>query len=292
MNIDFLLNILTLRRPHDSTTERLFVEILYESLPGASMDDFGNVVVEVGESNTLFSCHTDTVSRTDGRQVVLFDGRFAWLDNGKPGQSLGADDGAGVWLMCHMILNQKPGLYIFHRGEEVGGLGSRHIAKNPALLSNIDRAIAFDRRGVKDVITHQMGRRCCSDEFAFALANELGMPYRPSDQGIFTDTANYMDIVPECTNISVGYEGEHGPREKLDVLHLMDLFDTIMDIDFERLPTDRDPKVNDDPQLSLLDLCVERAEDVAIYFESKGYSVDDVERCLDEAVWEYEGWTI
>ena len=30
--------------------------------------------------------------------------------------------------------------------------------------------------------------------------------YATDPTGIFTDTANFVDIIPECTNISCGYE--------------------------------------------------------------------------------------
>src|SRR3546814_16306749 len=80
--------------------------------------------------------------------------------------SLGADDGAGLWIMLGMIAAACPGLYLFHRGEEQGCLGSRWIERHtPELLANIDAAIAFDRAGLGDVITHQSYGRTCSAAF-------------------------------------------------------------------------------------------------------------------------------
>jgi len=66
-------------------------------------------------------------------------------------------------------------------------VGSKFIAKRtPALLTGIDYAIALDRKGSRDVITHQFGR-CCSDAFAKSLAQgaELLMAwaYKPDSSG-------------------------------------------------------------------------------------------------------------
>jgi hypothetical protein len=47
--------------------------------------------------------------------------------------------------------------------------------------------------------------------------------YAPDNTGSFTDTANYVRLIPECTNVSVGYDHEHGPSEVLDVVHLVAL---------------------------------------------------------------------
>ena len=69
---------------------------------------------------------------------------------------LGADDKLGCYIMCRLIEAGVSGLYVFHVGEEVGGIGSSYLAKTyPDKFHNIDRCIAFDRKGYSDVITHQ-----------------------------------------------------------------------------------------------------------------------------------------
>jgi hypothetical protein len=146
--------------------------------------------------------------------------------------------------MREMILANVPGLYIFHRAEEIGGLGSGYIAKHtPNALSGINHAIALDRRGCDSVITHQGYGRGCSDDFAKALAKGIGHGFYPDNTGIFTDTANYMDIVPECTNLSVGYDHEHTARETLNLDHLFRLRKSLIMLDVARLPVARDPTV-------------------------------------------------
>ncbi len=107
-------------------------------------------------------------------------------------------------------------------------MGSAALAgSNAEWLSQFTYAIALDRRGSGDVITHQYGRRCASDLFAQSLACELELRnpllrYAPA-HGVYTDTAEYADHIPECTNLSVGYAHEHTPHETLDCTHLFAL---------------------------------------------------------------------
>jgi hypothetical protein len=157
-------------------------------------------------------------------------------------QCLGADDAVGCWIMCEMVRAGVPGLYIWHRQEESGGVGSSYIADNHKdQLADIKAAIAFDRRGTTDVITHQSGGRCASDIFAESLAGQLPGAFRKSSGGIFTDTANYTDIIGECTNISVGYDGEHTSSESLDLAHALRVRNAMLDFDHTKLEYARLP---------------------------------------------------
>lgn len=231
-------------RPHDSYSEQEWIEQWLMTLDGAWMDEFGNVWVTVGDgSKTIFASHTDTV-HTDERPLTLDvkDGFLTAKQGGKP-SVLGADDTAGCWLMIQMIRHRVPGTYIFHRGEEQACLGSRALVEK-YVFSKWHRIISFDRMGAEDVITFQRGTRCCSEEFASALANRLnwfGFDYAPSPYGAYTDSAEYMGDVPECTNISVGYYGQHSNKECLALGHLVRLADACIQLDWESLPTSRDP---------------------------------------------------
>lgn len=118
------------------------------------------------------------------------------------------------------------------------------------MLEYVDSAIAFDRAGLADVITHQASGRTCSNAFAASLAallNELDSTfwYRPDDTGIFTDTNEYAGIVPECTNLSVGYYAQHGPRESLDVAHCEKLLAAMLKFDASKLVIARDPSIRE-----------------------------------------------
>ena len=245
-----LTAMLAIRRPARSRSEESFVAKYIDTLPGVTADDYGNRLIRVGNAKTrppvLWSSHTDTVHTKDGAQQVVRDGDLVRLYNKEKDSScLGGDDSAGVWIMRQMILRGIPGNYLFHRDEEVGGLGSEHIATNlPQLLDGVQCAIAIDRKGYDSVITHQ-GARCASDSFAQSLARQLGGAYKPDDTGVFTDTANYTRIIPECSNLSCGYHNAHSKDETQDVRFAYDLLERLCAIDFSKIIIERDPSAID-----------------------------------------------
>lgn len=255
-NVGVLLSMLTYCRCHGSEGERQFTERFIKSLPGVypmygPKEEVAAYVVEVlSEDGTyppvLFSAHLDSVHWIEAgpRQPVDFDANLG-LALTVEKQPLGADDATGVWLLTRMINEGVPGVYVFPRGEEKGGIGSSLLADHHAeWLSQFDYAIAFDRRGTGDVITHQSCGRCCSDEFAKALAaslNEFGLYYAPCDGGVFTDTANWIEHIPECVNVSCGYDHEHSADELQDVDHAQALLTAVLNIDWEALPVVRKP---------------------------------------------------
>lgn len=208
---------------------------------GFQEDDFGNYFIKIGESDTMFTCHLDTcsshyqkVNHHIGSQFIQTDGKTI----------LGADDKAGMTVLLYMIENKVPGLYYFFIGEEVGGIGSS--AASCMSFSDYNKCISFDRRGYDSVITEQWFGKCCSDEFAKALAQELNTKhltfnFRPDPTGIFTDSASFMNDIPECTNISVGYFSEHQVTEKQDIDFLIRLCEAVIKIDWDSLPVMRDP---------------------------------------------------
>lgn len=243
-----LAQALSTARPADSISEAKFVGWLASVLPTTMIDGAGNLHVDLRGSGsvisrTLFTGHTDTVHHKDGPNPVVIDGDI-WRS--APNSVLGADDGAGVALMAHMIDAEVPGYYIFFRGEECGGIGSKWLVDTmPELLGEFDRAIAFDRAGYNDVITHQAGTRCCSDKFAEALAQALTnddftLAFTPDGGGVYTDTAEFVGIIPECTNLSIGYYKQHTDQEQQDVAFLRLLADRLVTIDWDSLPTVRD----------------------------------------------------
>lgn len=241
-----LLAMLAMPRPHDSAAERAFTD---RWLAGLEADAFGNRIALVGSPRVAWSSHIDTVDRAEAPKCVALDGADGdtiRLVGGRAGTCLGADDTVGVWIMLAMLRARRPGLYIFHRGEERGGLGSEWIATHaPQLLDATEIAIAFDRCGQRDIITHQLGGRCASAAFAAELSsalNDAGLPgYRADSTGVFTDTANYTHLVSECTNLSVGYEREHGPTEILCLSHALALRSAMLTLDTDALRAHRDP---------------------------------------------------
>jgi hypothetical protein len=242
-DLETILSMLSYRRPAKSPGEAAFIEKFIMPL-GVAKDQFGNLFKIIGDEapSVLWSSHTDSVHSQDGFQKVAFDGnKFIKLPAKSISNCLGADCAAGVWIMTEMIKARVPGLYVFHFAEEIGCVGSRAIANdNPKFLDGIKAAIAFDRRGNNSVITHQ-GSRGCSDAFGDSMIEQLPSRFKLDPTGFVTDTKMYMKLVPECTNISVGYYHEHSPEEKLDVGHLIELRDHMVKIDTSKLVISRDP---------------------------------------------------
>lgn len=236
-------------------------------------DGVGNLIVKVGNDyTTMFSCHIDMVFRESSfkelpKKLDLFiaqdqegmNSDFVWggvVTDYKDNMytytptTLGADDKAGIYILLQLIREKVPGLYIFHTGEEIGGVGSADICRRkPGLVKNIKRAIAFDRMDYVDIIDRQRGRVCCSSKFVNAFAEQLNdlvispnkMPIRyKGATGSFTDTANYTGLIPECTNLSVGYDNQHTPAECLDIFWLESvLTPALLRINWDILPVDR-----------------------------------------------------
>lgn len=221
--LEFALN---LKRPYGGKGVAALAEYLLE-LPRAFSDDFGNIHVSVGQSTTMFSSHIDTVHREDGvNPYKLIQREIAGEIHDRyraKAECLGADCAAGVALMVSMIHDKVNGYYIFHDGEEQGCLGSRQLAQEEAFFLQFERAIAFDRRGSKTIITHQAGIETASADFANALRFELseqGLHFDLSDRGATTDVFHYWELIANCTNLSVGYHFAHSPKEWLEFKHL------------------------------------------------------------------------
>jgi len=208
---------------------------------GFYQDTNGNYFYKIGDSKTAFTSHLDTACKDQVNVKHVFEGDLIKTD----GTSiLGADDKAGVTILLYMIEKNVPGLYCFFIGEEVGCVGSGLAAKE-AIYKKYDRMISFDRRGTTSVITHQSSKRCCSDIFARELAKQLnrsGLEMKLDNTGVYTDSAEFVEVIPECTNISVGYYSEHTKSERQDIKHLESLCKAVIRVDWENLPTKRDPK--------------------------------------------------
>lgn len=286
-----LMDMHTFCRPAYGKTEKAFIARYIDSLPNMTRDKEGNRFVRLGNARVAWSSHTDTVHKAEGYQRLAYGDGLLSLADGVTSNCLGADDSAGVWIMRQMIIRKIPGLYIFHAAEEIGGIGSAYIARHtPELLENIDCAIALDRRGTSSVITHQFDR-CASDDFAESLAKYLGGAFAPDDSGTFTDTANYVSLVPECTNLSVGYYGAHSAAEMLDIGFCAELLEKLCALDTATLPIARDPSDceylggfgDERVSQSLVDLVYDHPESAAELMAEYGITADIFERFLTEA---------
>lgn len=251
---ELLKTILTSKRAHGSPGVEQFHKWLVEQLPNPEILAENCIAVTVGTSKTLFSCHIDTVhsmvESDTARQAIAHDTNLNVITlDGEGSSCLGADDGAGVYLMLRMIEAKVPGTYVFHTGEERGGIGSRAMLRDHhAWLSKFKRAVAFDRAGTTDVVITQGGKSCASSAAGAALVNALNeagkeydFAYEISHRGTFTDTKVYADVIPECFNLSVGYEFQHTADEYQDLRFLEQLVAVACQVDWEDIPTVRVP---------------------------------------------------
>lgn len=226
-------------------------QFLEWALPmGAKMDPHGNYYLSVGSNyTTMFTCHLDTSCSRMQKVKHKFYKNYIMSDGST---ILGADDKAGMVVLLYMIENKIPGLYYFFIGEEVGCIGSSDLASDMEKgiyhideLKNINKVVSFDRRGTNSVITDQFYGVCCSNDFAKSLCEELNkngkLNMYPDDTGVLTDSAQFMGIIPECTNISVGYYDEHTHFEMQDINHLYNLCHSVIKVDWETLPINRSP---------------------------------------------------
>ena len=88
---------------------------------------------------------------------------------------------------------------------------------------------------------------CCSPDFAKKIAEEFDIRGIKWDEtggfGYYTDTAIFMDTIPECTNISAGGFNEHYNTEWVDLNYTWEVYKAAIDTDWESLPTVRELEV-------------------------------------------------
>lgn len=211
---------------------------------GFIKDSVGNYYIQIGDSDTLFTTHLDTFSSKYEKVNHIIDENIIKTDGST---ILGGDNKVGTTILLYLIHNKKPGTYYFFIGEEPivsGGLyGSTKIYnENPNFFKKFKRAIAFDRREKGSIITRQMGRKCCSDEFANDLISKFSLPHFIDTTGYYTDTAVFMNTIPECTNISCGVYNEHYNDEYVDIEYVEKLVNDVLKIDWDSITTNRNIK--------------------------------------------------
>ncbi len=292
---EYFMSMIRYTRPHLSEAEEEYIEKFIRPVCDYT-DEYGNLICATSSNpRIMFSSHTDTVHNKSGKQKLFTKkGKVLTSD----ATCLGADDTVGNYLMLSMINSGIPGLYIFHRGEERGGLGSSFISQEtPDLLKDIEIAIALDRKGKDDVVQFQMGSRCCSEKFANQLALLMGMTGGDMN-GSFTDTANYTDLVTECSNISVAYWDQHSKNERCDLELIGKIEDRLIHADWKSLeafgyedefdsvamygyrPSSKtngySKGFTHDTYWDLYDLCQTEPRKVARFLDDAGITEDDI----------------
>jgi hypothetical protein len=105
------------------------------------------------------------------------------------------------------------------------------------------RIISFDRKETGQFITRQLGRKCCSDEFATALISDFkknGIDYSVDKTGYYTDSAFFGDLIPEIVNLSAGVWNEHAKTEYVNIKYIESVAKASVNIKWENLPTVRE----------------------------------------------------
>ena len=223
--------------------EHLLRQYLPDSL---KTDEFGNYYVKIGDSRNMFVCHMDNVTRKAEKVNQILEGDFVKTDETT---ILGGDNKAGVCVLSHMIDNNVPGLYYFFKGEEgtapEGGLwGSKRALKAyNDKFKNYDTCVAFDRKKYGSIISRQIATNCCSNEFVNSITEEFSkhdLEYKKDSCGYYTDSAVFMWVIPECTNLSVGVFGEHTKKESQDLKYLAKVADVATKVEWSKLVIKRD----------------------------------------------------
>jgi len=228
--------------------EDTLLPILKEYVPNLQKDSIGNYFTKIGDSKTLFTSHLDTFSKTRKKvNHIIDDGNMIKTDGTSV---LGGDNKNGVLILFYLIKQGVPGTYYFFIGEEsivngVGCYGSTNALKNNKdYFKQFNKAIAFDRRGKGSFVIRQAGRYCASNEFADAVINEYekqGLEFG-KDNAYRTDSAIFMDIIPEITNISSGGLYEHTYMEATNIEYVEKIAIASSKIDWDNLPIVREIK--------------------------------------------------
>lgn len=210
---------------------------------GFIRNERGNYWLTIGDgsSKTLFVGHLDTADNVPMTVSHIYNADTHILHT-KGDTILGADDRAGVAVMFYLISQKVAGHYLLVIGEECGCIGSSDEAKFIE-KGKYDRAIEFDRMGTSEIITHQLGVRTASRQFARALAHQLNKSSKgvirlePSDRGMYTDTNQFTEVISECTNVAIGYTHQHTQNENQDMHFLIAMAQAAALVNWDALPT-------------------------------------------------------
>jgi hypothetical protein len=241
LDLTSLKSILGLRRPSCGYGQSVLANAL-QTITCGTIDSVGNVWAHISSDNkwpkTMFTSHIDTVHKDEGISTIINIGGYM-NTNG----ILGADDGAGVYIMLKMFLSGVPGLYVWFADEEIGRVGSEYwLASNEHLCVDIDLCVSFDRAGSNEVIHNQLGINTASVDAAQWVSDAIGNGYSPSAFGCYTDSFSFRKKIPECMNIGVGYECAHTQNEFVDASHVDWLAEKCCKTDWSACPVIRNNK--------------------------------------------------
>jgi hypothetical protein len=240
--------------PRRTKEEQISIrDALYKAMKGSPrryIDGYGNMYIFIGSSveatrEVAFTSHLDNVDNNPNTHNLINVNEKGIVSVHEDSQStcLGADDAAGLFIMLAMINNEVEGTYCFFMDEEVGCKGSQWAAQNMSyLFEHTKLMVSFDRKGYSSIITHQMGENCMSIECATELAerlNEFDTDYPEfilDNGGSYTDSYSFVGMIPNCTNVSVGYFNQHTKKETQDLEFLQQISEVYSLVDWHGLP--------------------------------------------------------
>lgn len=187
--------------------------------------DFSSVFIPGSRKDrVLLVAHVDTVWHdspkievgygNEGHEIFYSEIREKGLDKDDDpyfdGIGFGADDRAGVAMLW--MYRQLGHSLLLVNGEERGTRGSRYLMSNSEMAAEIQEhqfAVEFDRHGYNDIVFYSVWTKSFKD-------------YVANVTKYYPQPGTHTDICVLCrkicgVNISVGYYGEHGPNEVLDV---------------------------------------------------------------------------
>ena len=240
----------------ESAVQKIVIRELQSYGIKPKVDSVGNVYAFSGcgptrgdlNGEVLFTAHMDSVH--NDHPVIIEEAKIVdfsrsrvpvmgWsLAEGCQQSALGADDKVGVRILLHLIKHGVRGLFLFTVSEEVGCVGARHAAKS-FKEGMVKYAICFDRKDTTSVITAMGGTTCCTDDFAQAIIDGLGMGHVKDRGGSTTDTKSFSAVTGNFTNISAGYYHEHGKTEWLDIGYVKRLMENVITVDWSDLPVEK-----------------------------------------------------
>jgi len=214
-----------------------------------------------GGNKPTLSAHTDTVSKEKPTRFV-YNGDTISNFNGV----LGADDRAGIWIICKLLeYNCTDYNFVIFDEEEIGGIGSREFVQTnhfDSLAADTSCWIGLDRRGTNEVATYGLDN--------YELIESFKDNGWVEAMGSFTDVVNlaeYSGIA--CVNLSVGYNKEHSKNETLNIRDMKNTFNLLLSDIHKYL--DEDKYVVEENYISGCGL----NHWAGVYDKNSGYGFDD-----------------
>lgn len=202
--------------------KKILPPILLKYYPAEDVVVTKEYIFAKGNIPIALSAHMDTVWETSVGHEVFYDSRKNIMVNLRGG---GYDDKVGIFMILQILeLGYRPHV-IFCTDEESGSLGADKLTEDfpKCPFTDCRFIIMLDRRGFVDCVFYD----CDNDKFVEYI-EKFGFK---EAYGSFTDICT---LCPEWgmagVNLSVGYQDEHTPNERLFVGSMFNTMDKVITI--------------------------------------------------------------